>query len=367
VNQYVEYQHEFILVEKLVDAEIFVSVDTNYAMWLNGSFVDSGQYHDYPNHKIYDRLPVSRFLKPGKNVLRIMAYYQGENSAQYRNVLPGMIYSLEAEETVIVSGADTKYRLYSCYRNGPMARINDSLGFTFEYDARRKDELDWQQIGQMDIYEDRSWELFPRPIRKLLWGDRVPVRLLNQGFFKRMDHSAESTVAHMMQTDFLSYRKENEIVQHIPEESSNKIGLKVKTADISSDGVYLIFDLGREETGHLELEVQADAGIVIDAAYGEHLDDLRVRAEVDGRNFGSRYICKEGRQVFTHYFTRWAGRYLELHISRIKNQCIFYYAGLRRVEYQRPIWKMGFQQDRRRLGFHALPRSDKLLGNTQRG
>ncbi|MBT7699024.1 MAG: family 78 glycoside hydrolase catalytic domain [Verrucomicrobia bacterium] len=92
-------------------------------------------------------------------------------------------------------------------------------------------------------------------------------------------------------------------------------GLRVSVADLGdNDGVYLLFDMGREEVGYLELEIEAAAGTMLDMGYGEHLDDGRVRSFVGGRSFGARYICREGRQQFTHHFLRWAGRYLQIHV-----------------------------------------------------
>ncbi len=104
-------------------------------------------------------------------------------------------------------------------------------------------------------------------------------------------------------------------------------------------GFYLVLDLGRVEAGLFELELTAGAGTVIDIGYGEHLDDLRVRSFVGGRNFANRYICNSGRQTFTHYTTRLAGRFIQLHISQVKEEVVLYYAGLRPTDY--PVQEKG--------------------------
>lgn len=72
---------------------------------------------------------------------------------------------------------------------------------------------------------------------------------------------------------------------------------------------------------------------MVDIAYGEHLDDLRVRGFVGGRNFASRYICGEGRQEFTHYFQKFGGRYIQLHISGARGGVALFYAGMKPAEY----------------------------------
>ena len=61
---------------------------------------------------------------------------------------------------------------------------------------------------------------------------------------------------------------------------------------------------------------------------GKRLEDLRVRSSVGGRNFANRFICRAGRQAFTHHFLRLAGRYLQLHIIDPGDSFTLHYAGL---------------------------------------
>ena len=48
--------------------------------------------------------------------------------------------------------------------------------------------------------------------------------------------------------------------------------------------------------------------------FGEHLDDLRVRSFVGGRNFCFRYLAKEGKNDFFYPYQRIGLRYLQFHI-----------------------------------------------------
>ena len=43
-----------------------ISVDSNYALYINGVFAESGQYADYPHYKVYDELDITSFCKEGK-------------------------------------------------------------------------------------------------------------------------------------------------------------------------------------------------------------------------------------------------------------------------------------------------------------
>jgi alpha-L-rhamnosidase len=324
-NQYVEFRHEFDLEIPAPNSELLISADSNYAAWLNGTFLDCGQFSDYPDHKTFDTLPAAGLLKPGKNSLTILAFYQGKDSHTYLQGPAGLMYALKVGVKTIVSGQDTRYRKSPNYRCGPIPMITSQLSFVFEYDARN--EGAWESVKPADfVAERKDTRLQPRPIPKLQIKDRLPAPVIAQGIFKRT-FEPEQTVAQLMYADFLSPRSRTEIFK-------TESALEINPQHFKDhEGVYLVFDLGREEAGLFEMDIEAPAGTIIDAAYGEHLGDLRVRSAVGGRNFANRYIARSGRRQFTHYFTRWAGRYIQLHISGSSGRILLHYAGLRPTEY----------------------------------
>jgi hypothetical protein len=332
-NQYMEFRQEFDLDQIPSNAEFLISADTNYAVNLNATFLNCGQFSDYPDRKTFDTLPAAGLLKPGKNMITILAYYQGKDSHTYIQGPAGLIYALKAGTKTVVSGRDTQYRKSPHYAGGPAPMVTPQLSFVFEYDARN--DSPWEQIESADIVAERKNTILqPRPIAKLQIKNRLPAPIIAQGLFKRTP-DPQKTVAQLIYTDFLAPRSRNEIIKTasvlpLPSEAGLEIDLdRFK----EGDGIYLVLDLGREEAGLFDLDLEAPAGTIIDAAYGEHLDDLRVRSQIWIRNFASRYICRAGRQQFTHYFTRWAGRYVQLHISGVTDKFVLHYAGLRPTEY----------------------------------
>lgn len=349
VNEYVEFRHEFIIEDVAdADAELYISADSDYEVWLNGDFIDCGQWDDYPDSKAYDILKVGGQLKAGKNVLCILVYYQGETSFQYIQGEPGLIYVLQSEAINITSGRQTLCRKSSSYTNGPIEKITSQLGFTFEYDARADDG--W--VSSEYILENtvnNAWKesqihecigkvqrvnFYERPVKKLVIGESTSASIVAQGIFIRIPEDGK-TIAQLMQSDFLSTRSQRDIFSG---ESKSVLpsteGLRLKPSCSRADGgVYILIDLHKEEVGFFELDIQAPAGTIIDFSYGEHLDDLRVRASVGDRNFACRYICRSGRQRFIHYFKRIAGRYIQLHISCPSEEIILFYAGVKPCEY----------------------------------
>ena len=48
-----------------------ISADSNYALYINGVWVESGQYPDFPHYKIYDEFDVTAYCVAGKNRMAI--------------------------------------------------------------------------------------------------------------------------------------------------------------------------------------------------------------------------------------------------------------------------------------------------------
>ncbi len=362
VNQYVDFRHEFFISREEAgmgegDGLLHISVDTEYALWLNGAFVDCNQYDDYPWNKAYDVLDVRKHLKAGRNTLCVRVYYQGEGSYQYIPGQPGLLYAMKLGAVQVASGAGVLCRQCGAYTNGAIEKISPQLSYTFHYNAAKDDdwllevyrpETRWAQAqvcGRMK--EDAV--LYERPVNKVTIGEPVEGKIAAQGLFLRKGTRvraedggpARPTTAELLQRDYLSFRLPMEVFQKDCgyEPGFPSAGLRIGRIADGNDGVYLVIDLQREETGYFELEMDGEEGTVVEAAYGEQLDDLRVRASMGGRNFAFRYICREGKQRFTHYFKRIAGRYIQLHISKIRESATIYYAGIRTALY--PVLEKG--------------------------
>jgi alpha-L-rhamnosidase len=350
VNQYVEFYEEFKLEEFSMEgqAQLRISCDSDYAVWINGSFVGSGQYDDFPYYKVYDELEVFEYLRPGKNRICIQCYYQGEDSGTYYAGTPCLIYQLcYCNKIKACSTEHTRCRKSMAYQNGSMPK--NQIGFVYQYDASRQDDWllpDYQEKGGWDaavVNLERSTDLtlYQRPIQKLKHLDCLPCTIIAQGSFLRRDQE-DTDIAHAMSRDYLSHRAFDELFDgdaNLISEESSSIRLMTDSID-QSEGVYLILDLGREDAGYFHLKLSAREGTRIDIGYGEHLEDMRVRTLIETRHFASRYICSSGNQSFTHYFSRLGGRYLQVHIhTKAGSPVTIQYMGLIPVEY--PVEEKG--------------------------
>ena len=337
INQYVDFRREF-MIDKVCDAELLISVDTNFVVWINGHLAGTGQFTDYPENKTFSQIDIGHLLQAGKNILAIQVHFCGENNFSYIPWQGGLWYSLNAGENIMSSDVQTFSRISPSYRQGLLPRITPQMGFTFEYKAV---DDDWLSV---EYSPDKSWvssEVFgmdpvpkQRPLPMLDILPRVNSEIVGQGVFRRNTLN-EQTVAEMMQTDFLSAKRATELFCNIKvRDDLDGCAVSVEPDSMGNvDGVYIIIDLVRQECGLIDLEMTAPAGVKVDIAVGEHLDDMRVRSFVGGRNFSSRYITCEGHQHFTHFMNRYSGRYMQLNISSISGPVTLHYAGLTPTEY----------------------------------
>lgn len=321
-NQYVQFRREFA-VETLPDsAELRISVDTNFAAWLNGQFLHTGQFTDFPDARTYGRIDLKPHLRVGRNVLALLVYYCGIDHFSYLPGEAGVWFEIEADGRMVAAGDEnTLSRPSAAYRREQTARITPQRGFTFHFDARHEDN--WREF---DFSAGAGWKpsactlsgIRPaeRPVPMLRLRPLRSGTIIAQGLLKRT-LAADQTLAQLMQHDYLSARRSWELFDAQPPISAPaSFPVRINPDPLgSADGAYLVIDLGEEECGFISLELSAAQGGTIDMAVGEHLDDLRVRAHIGGRNFACRYVARPGRQRFTHFIDRYAGRYIQLHLT----------------------------------------------------
>lgn len=366
VNQYVDFLHRFNCDSPGDKTELWISVDTDFVVWLNGRLIGYGQYPNYPDEKTFERLSLDDAIRDGRNSLAVTVFYNGRDSSVYRRGAPGLVFEIRGQELLAASGTTTLCRPNPCYHSGPIATVSGQLFYTFGYDARAADGFyrddftpgdDWRLIQDHEaIVPAHRAQLTPRPVARLADHGSTAATLQAGGVFRREIALAEKSygaaavestraglrladgtlvsAAWLMQHDHLSARSTFSLFESSPGNSIAEMddGLTPSITELNGDdGVYLVVDLGREEAGHIEFEIEAPAGTVMDIGYGEHFEDLRVRTFVGGRNFAARYICRAGRQHFIHHFQRWAGRYIAVHIQTAEFK--LYQIHLRRRDY----------------------------------
>ncbi|UQZ82677.1 Bacterial alpha-L-rhamnosidase [Paenibacillus konkukensis] len=171
-NRHTLFRKTFTLTDAPKQAELNISADDYYKLYINGVFVAQGPAQSYPTHYFYNRLDIAAYLRTGTNVIAVHVYYQGlvnrsMNSGDLRQGLIAEVYTDRrlclitddswtctaakeyiGEETV---GYDTQY----------LENIDSRLehkGWT----AAEYDDADWERPA-LAAAADHQLELQPTP------------------------------------------------------------------------------------------------------------------------------------------------------------------------------------------------------------
>lgn len=314
-NEYAEFVTEFEVRENVCGYILNICSDTDYTVWINGKFVNCGQYNDFPECKVYDSLPLDAYVVRGKNRLCVIAYSHNEPTQWYVVGKPSVIFEVcKGEKTVCVSNRDVRSRLSCAYRSGDTYKITGQLGYSFRYDADREDRwnyLDAEFVSFANSVElERDCRFMPRGISKLEILPQVPARIVSQGVFVYPD--GMPNVAEAMQQAYLSHRELKMLTPfdfkvNLPQEKGIRFHAE-------KSGVYVILDLEQEQCGFFHIRIKTDTPVHVDVGFGEHLDDLRVRTSISGRCFAFELTTRCGITDFTAYMRRIGCRYLQLFV-----------------------------------------------------
>lgn len=319
VNAYVDF-HE--VIEKKAGAEylLYITADSDYALYVNGIFREGGQYADYPDrYKVYDRVDITGFLTDGTNDITITGYCQKEDSSTYRKGTSGVMYAFTENGTVIItSGRHTKSNPNPNYVSGPVSRVSGQLSFSFEYSFADRPAA----MGETVVTRTFG-TLYGRPIKKLTIKERCGSTPVVSGSFK--DSGRGGNPGQRMQQTYLGFGSRLRFG-----ENGSKSGVLLKK-EADSDGIYAVYDVGREESGLLTLDLSLPCDAEFIVGWGEHLDDMRVRTEIGGRCFAARFDGKAGENCFIHPFKRCGCRYIALQIYAPEAE--IRYAGITPTDY----------------------------------
>ncbi len=243
-------------------AELRISADSNYAVYVNGKLADSGQYPDFPHYKVYDTLDLTPYVRVGENHLGITVWYYGKSNMGYFPGKAALRYELwQGENCLCSSGEETLSRLSPAYQNGRQKNITGQLGFGYGYDFRGEDN--WLLGEKPDTFQ--------------------PSRVVEQ-----------------------------ELPLNIRPIPKCVIGQPLEAVCVAQDGNHFLFDLGRETVGYLNFSVVSHETQQMTVAYGEHIIDGGVRRKIHNRDFSVDFVLRPGKNEFFNPFRRFGCRYLEV-------------------------------------------------------
>ncbi len=309
---------------------LHIASDTNYTVWMNGELCTFGQYADYPDFKVYDRVDITDSLRTGENRMVTTVWYYGFDTQTYILGEAGLIYEIlnEQGDVLACSGTHTLSRLSRDYISGYGDLISGQLGPTYHYDLRADDGFrvaGTDGFAESRLCEGISTDFTIRPNQKLVLANRVPVSICRTGCFKYTTDSRLASVN--MQYAAITGRYPQEMIKSGDLRISAPTKLVTGLADDS--GVMFIIDLGEETAGFLDIDLELPADCRIDIGYGEHLKDSVCRTSI--RGFFCDIEGKAGRNTYLHTFRRFGCRYIQFFIHA--PEVTLHYVGLRPTLY----------------------------------
>lgn len=315
VNCYLQFR-EIFRTEGEEPVQLYLSAEGQYAVFADGNYMPSTQYPDFPQGKSVQKIQI-----PGSeretHTLEIQVWYSGADTSVTRKEQPGLRYELrQGDRMLAASGEETDVRPLSGYQSGPIANITGQLGVGFAW-ANRLPEP-WQKA----VAVDKPCNFVARPIPELQVGELIPGRLYSQGIFTAHESGLQQFAA-------LSFRERQQLSRTGEEDLVSGNGMRFVSEE--GDGIYLVFDLGEESVGYLDIDAVCPEKTRVDIGFGEHLDDMRVRTDVGGRHFTVGWEAGPERRRFVHRFLRLGCRYLQLHFYG--HEVTIYHVGMQEVDY----------------------------------
>ena len=326
IDSYFDYTQTFCVSAK-GSVKLYLAAHSQYAVYVNGSFVDCGQMPDSEARYLYDTLDISSFVQPGENRLFITQYVVGAQFSTVAVQIPGLIFALWEDDRCIgvsseatLSGSNRKYLRKA-------EKMTTQMCFNFECDANGE-----ETVFAPSVPVEKPGKLNPRPTKKMVIGAPQVARPKAQGVFLESDPTLPKSKR--MQTAYLSAMTRKQIGYTGAAEPSYQLqrSSTVPAFDWTvpegcrADGVYFLYDIGEDTVGFPEICVEVDEPTEILVGFGEHLDDMRVRTSCGYRHFCFRFVAKPGKNTFFHPFRRLGLRYMQLHIysktGRIHRVCI---------------------------------------------
>lgn len=349
-------------------ATLYISADNHYELYVNGRFVNRGPARCQPNNQSYDILELASLLKPGNNVLAIRALHQGRYFGIYNTPpRPGLLAQLEiktsGKQEIIISDSSWKVK------KPENINLNSShYGETVDF---RRDDKGWQDVNYDDSHWDEADELmsdrfwpWPEPSSKstprtitVPWITLVPRDLpyLRESLVKGKNLYEDGEI---LELGFNNPIAEGAHGLLFPREKCSMTGIEAYQNDkgpisiqnsyptnvFSSDGIYstyLVFDLKEGMHGYPHLELEGNAGTIVEILYAPHLlrGKFPLRTDISGRPLTDRIILGKGKTVWDALEAKYL-RYMLIAIRNTNSPVKLYYAGIKRVDY--PFEEKGY-------------------------
>lgn len=305
-NSYAEFMTTFYCEGNKTSLKI--TADFEYAAYINGEFAANGQYADIPEYKAFSVHDISAFVKKGENTLVVKACHMGTGHFVCRPMTACVAFEVRNDGKIVAaSDENTLARREVHYSEGDS--LTPQIGTWYNYSFTAKEEP-WEKcrVVTPDFNE------VMKPIKNTFISKERLCSVTAQGVFSLF---RGQTSAEKLQNAWLSSIHFNEMTGE-DKTLHNGFSHPLTFSAKGGDGIYVVFDLGRECAGYPLFSLDCDSDTEAYLGWGEHLTDLRPRTRRGDRNFAFRIELKKGRNDFSDYLRRIGCRYFILFVCAEK-------------------------------------------------
>ena len=317
-------------------ARVHVAVADKYMLYVNGGYVGRGPCRSAsPDWMCFDTHDLSARLKPGRNVIAVLAFYYGCPNNFSHDQRAGLFVQLEAaldDGCLMVIGSDRTWKMQpaSGWRND-VESISVHQGIHTEVYEAGRDSEDWMKPD----YDDSTWQdafvtsvaqqwvnlenkaswsyLEPRTTPLLREREVRPRRVVFVGeTFANSQPSLKDTQV----PERLDAEEHRTLSACTAEGIDGWMGIGADALLCSNRGhdPVVILDYGQPLMAMPKITFDAPKGIVVEMTYSDHLANGRVPAQPNGNamRYGDRYVAREGLQTWQPFEIKTATRYLQI-------------------------------------------------------
>jgi alpha-L-rhamnosidase len=152
-NSYAYFRKSFQLDASQREAQVHITADSRYQLFVNGTFVGRGPVRSDRRWLYYDTWNVAPHLKKGKNTVAVLVHHYGEWTFQYMHGRGGLIADVVgfAGRPLVHTDSAWRARRSEAWSTG-QPRMSIQLGFNEIYDAA-KEPVGWKDTD----FEDGGW------------------------------------------------------------------------------------------------------------------------------------------------------------------------------------------------------------------
>ncbi len=213
------------------------------------------------------------------------------------------------------------------WRTDTVLHVESRAAYTLHHPVNDAEDAPWcyARVDGGDFQAaDYVWALMPEEKRRAA-RERVDKALEDcaanagtlDGFRARFGASARTVGADQVTEDVHGMFRERRVITEATArverpEAMLEGGAGETVIYPAADGdVELVYDLGEQNCGYWQFEVEAEAGLTVDLAAVEYITPTGRVQHTDRYRNSMRYVCKEGENVFMSLVRR-SGRYLFL-------------------------------------------------------